>query len=252
MKESCDRIKEAMKNKGIPSAAELARRSGQKASTVRSAVNSTRGLSKDMADALARPLGVDPGWLIYGKEKPLGKALEMTAPQIEHDPALPPPHNPDDNEFPEKNFQHAPEVDPNDRSWLEKSRLPLWGTVMAGEDGAFEMNTGEALEYVPRPPRVESPKAYCIRIEGDSMEDYLHHGDLLFVDPAKKPLVGRFAVIEIQPDGEAQPLRGFVKRIVALSTEYIRVKQYNPPREWEIPRHKIKSLHLVLNNNEMY
>lgn len=165
---------------------------------------------------------------------------------------LPLAHNRGDNPLPDNNFRRAPEVNPDDRSWINRERLPLWGTAMAGEDGAFEMNTGEALAFIARPPLVESPKAYCIRVEGDSMEDHLSHGDLLFVDPSKKPLVGRFAVIEMRPTAEGEPRRAFVKRVVALSTEYVRVQQYNPPRQWDIPRREVENLHLVLKNNEMF
>lgn len=60
-----------MMARGVDNAAELARLADVKDVTVRAAVNGTRGLSKANAERFARVLGVDAGWLLFGKGKGL-------------------------------------------------------------------------------------------------------------------------------------------------------------------------------------
>lgn len=77
-------------------------------------------------------------------------------------------------------------------------------------------------------------------------------GDLIFVDPGRKPYSGRDAVIELYPEENEYP-RAFLKRIVSINGEFITVKEWQPKeREFTIERRRIKALHLVLKNNEMY
>ena len=126
------------------------------------------------------------------------------------------------------------------------------GTGMGGDDGSFEINTGDPIDWKPRPPKAEGAKVYCIYIEGNSMEPRLDAGDLLFIDPSRKVIVGRDALIELQPTAEGEQPKALVKHILAINSEFIEVKQFNPEKKWKIQRKKIRNLHLVLKNSEMY
>lgn len=204
-----------------------------------------RGLKLEVAVKYATILGCDAAWLLTGEGKPPPS-------QTRQDSALKKPHNPDDNnDQPVSNVRYAP-AKSLDQTWINRSRVPLMGTGMGGDDGSFEINTGEPIDWKPRPPKAEGSKIYCIYLEGNSMEPRIDAGELLFVDPHRKPVVGRDCVVELHPTGEGEQPRAFVKQIVAINSEFIEVKQFNPEKKWKIKRKTIRNLHVILKNSEMY
>lgn len=127
------------------------------------------------------------------------------------------------------------------------------GLAQAGKEGVFYFN-GETVDYHARPPGLaHRMQVYTIRVQGDSMKPIYSDGDLLFVDAARKPFVERDAVIELHPTEEGGPMQAFIKRVVAINSEFVELKEWQPKeRTFKIPRSKIRSLHLVLKNNDMY
>jgi phage repressor protein C with HTH and peptisase S24 domain len=134
------------------------------------------------------------------------------------------------------------------------NKIPLLGSGQAGPDGVFELNNGEPIDYVDRPPGLAGKaRIYCIYVDGDSMEPAHTHGDLLFVDAARKPFPGRDAVVELLPDSDGAPARAFIKRIVRLTPEFVELFEFRPKeRTFRLARSKIRNLHLVLKNTDMY
>ena len=135
-----------------------------------------------------------------------------------------------------------------------QNKIPLLGNGQAGPDGVFELNNGEPIDYVDRPPGlVGKGRIYCIYVDGDSMEPAHMHGDLLFVDAARKPFPGRDAVVELLPESDGAPARAFIKRIVKLTPDYVELFEFRPKeRTFRLARSKIRNLHLVLKNTDMY
>lgn len=77
--------------------------------------------------------------------------------------------------------------------------IPIIGQVAAG-------NWREAVEhtasYMPQPDPSTPPRAFALRVTGDSMDHYVDDGGTVIVDPDDKALYpGRFYVI-INGDGE--------------------------------------------------
>ena len=71
--------------------------------------------------------------------------------------------------------------------------LPVLGTAMGGEEGAFEFN-GEVVDYVRRPPGLEMARgAFAIYVQGESMAPRYEEGELVFVHPGR-PARPDFAV----------------------------------------------------------
>lgn len=68
---AADRLRRTIEQSAFHGAADLARRLGWTASTVRSHTNGTRGITSKRAEAYSKVLGVSPEWLLYGKEDPL-------------------------------------------------------------------------------------------------------------------------------------------------------------------------------------
>lgn len=152
--------------------------------------------------------------------------------------------------LPLSNLRAAPLPPRPDR----QNKVPLLGSGQAGADGLFELNNGEPIDYVDRPLGLAGKgRIYCIYVDGDSMEPAHMHGDLLFVDAARKPFPGRDAVIELNPESDGAPARAFIKRIVKLTPDYVELFEFRPKeRTFRLPRAKIRNLHLVLKNTDMY
>ncbi len=152
--------------------------------------------------------------------------------------------------LPPSNLRVAPVPPRPDR----QNKVPLLGSGQAGADGVFEFNNGEPIDYVDRPLGLAGKaRIYCIHVDGDSMEPAHMHGDLLFVDAARKPFPGRDAGIELLPDSDGAPARAFIKRIVKLTPDYVELFEFKPKeRTFRRARAKIRNLHLVLKNTDMY
>jgi phage repressor protein C with HTH and peptisase S24 domain len=155
-----------------------------------------------------------------------------------------------EDRLPLSNLRTAPLPPRPDR----QNKIPLLGSGQAGPGGVFELNNGEPIDYVDRPPGLAGKaRIYCIYVDGDSMEPAHSHGDLLFVDAARKPFPGRDAVIELLPEADGAPARAFIKRIVKLTPDYVELFEFRPKeRTFRLARSKIRNLHLVLKNTDMY
>ena len=145
--------------------------------------------------------------------------------------------------LPSSNVQPAPMPPRPDRA----NKVPVLGTAEAGADGLFELNAGEPIDYRDRPPGLaHRPRVYCIYVSGDSMSPIHEAGDLLFIDGGRIPFPGRDALIELHPEREGDPLRAFVKRLMKVTP--LQPKE----RVFKVQRSRIRNLHLVLKNTDMY
>jgi phage repressor protein C with HTH and peptisase S24 domain len=199
---------------------ELARRSGLTPDKVNKILTGTRKMSHEEAEALKR-----------------------AAAAIQAEGAA-------NDDLPATNVRPAPLPPKPDRA----NKIPVLGTAEAGPSGLFEFNTGEPIDFRDRPPGLaHRPRVYCLYVSGDSMSPIHEAGDLLFIDGGRMPFPGRDALIELHPEHEGDPLRAFIKRLVKVTPEFIEVKEWQPKeRTFRLPRARIRNLHLVLKNTEMY
>jgi len=236
-----ERLRLAMAEAGIDSASELARQTGLNEVTARSYVNGTRSLTTEAAETLSRLLRCDAGWLLFGTGKaPNGRSIGRGG--------VPETDTADDTLS--GGVRPAPLPPRPDRV----HKVPVLGTAQGGRDGSFEFNNGEPIDFVDRPSALtHRSRVYCIYVDGDSMAPAHLDGDLLFIDAGRKPFPGRDALIELNQEGDGQPLRAFIKRVVKLTPEFIELLEYRPKeRTFRLPRAKIRNLHLVLKNTDMY
>jgi phage repressor protein C with HTH and peptisase S24 domain len=247
LRTSAGRLAYAMERAGISSAAELAERSGLKEAGVRHYVNGTRSITQRAAPYLARALSCSAAWLLTGEGDPPRGSPRLAEPDIQPFVAEPIPAF-------EETLSGGVRPVPLPPRPNRLMKVPLLGSGQAGPDGVFEFNSGEPIDYKDRPQAlVGKAKIYCILVDGDSMSPAHNHGDLLFVDAARKPFPGRDAVIELYPEHEGGPQRAFIKRIVKLAPDYVELFEFKPKeRTFRFSRDKIMNLHLVLTNNDMY
>jgi repressor LexA len=76
--------------------------------------------------------------------------------------------------------------------------LPLLGRVAAGSPILAEENIEE---YVPVSASLAERKAFCLRVQGDSMiEDGIFDGDIIIVDQDKRPRTGDVVVALVEDE----------------------------------------------------
>ena len=271
MKEPSERLNYAMRLRNVESAAELARLTGLKVVTVRSNVNGTRGFSNEAAEVYARALKVDVAWLSLGKGsapkasmnvvpiRPEATEKTQDSDSVNHPGIRSASAAPEsvsvlqDADLPRSNV--SPAEMPGKLDPYTAKKVPLLGMAEGGSDGSFILNTGEPLMYIERPIGLAGrDRVYALRVEGNSMYPIFEDGDLIFVDPGRKAIVGRDAIIELySAESYDHQTRALLKRIVSINGEFITVKEWQPKEhEFKIPRKRIKALHLVLKNSEMY
>lgn len=130
--------------------------------------------------------------------------------------------------------------------------FPVYGSAECGEDGAFEFNHGEPIDYVKRPQRLVGVKnAYGLYASGESMKPWRRPGALVYVHEKQPPQIGDHVVIQLQPNrhGEAGP--AYIKLLEKITPTLVVVSQYNPPKKLTFKRSEVLTMHRVIEWEEL-
>lgn len=129
--------------------------------------------------------------------------------------------------------------------------VPVYGQAVGGSGGDFRLN-GQVVDYVRRPPGIANLRnVYALWIMGDSMSPWNKDGDLIYVSPARPPVVGDHVVVQLQDQADGEPGIAMVKLLVGKTPTQLKLSQYNPSREFAVALSKIKSIHKVLALREL-
>lgn len=121
--------------------------------------------------------------------------------------------------------------------------LPVYASAQGGPDGMLV--SYEPIEWIERPaPLGGVPSAFAMYVVNDSMEPRYHQGDLLLVHP-QRPVKRGQDVLVIRASDESQH-SAYIKQLVALDESRVRLRQLNPPQEFELERALVVGLHLVV------
>jgi len=127
--------------------------------------------------------------------------------------------------------------------------VPLYGTVVGGVDGQFELN-GNLLDRVRAPVSLIGVKgAYAVRVVSDSMEPRYEDGETVFVNPERRPVKNDYVVAQIRTDELGAPL-AYIKRLVRWHSEKLVLWQLNPEKEIVFDGASVVSVHYILRNGE--
>ena len=99
--------------------------------------------------------------------------------------------------------------------------IPVVGWAHAGEAGNYESVPDSWQEWIPTECR--DPKAFAVKLEGDSMEPQFRELDLLVLMPSEKPYSGCFVVCRFQNDSivfRGLETAGDTIRLVPLNDRY--------------------------------
>jgi phage repressor protein C with HTH and peptisase S24 domain len=129
--------------------------------------------------------------------------------------------------------------------------VPVLGVAVGGSDGDFRLN-GQVVDYVRRPPGIASLKnVYGLWLVGDSMSPWNKDGDLIYVSPARPPVMGDHVVVQLQDTADGEPGLAMVKLLIGKTPTQLKLGQYNPTREFNLALTKVKSVHKVLSLREL-
>jgi transcriptional regulator with XRE-family HTH domain len=114
--------------------------------------------------------------------------------------------------------------------------IPVWASAEAGHDGAMVL-VNDPIDYIRRSERMLGVRhPFAFYVIGTSMSPAIEHGDQVVIHPGMPPQPGRDHVfLQQQPDGTMLAL---VKRLVRPTTTAWKVRQFNPARDFELPRSK--------------
>lgn len=148
-----------------------------------------------------------------------------------------------------------PEDAAEDLALLRQSMLqdvPVKGVAVGGVDADFSLN-GTVSEYVRRPPGLAKANGvYAIYVTSDSMAPKFEPNDLLYVSSLRSAVVGDFVVVEMAPEEDGSPGKGYIKKLVRRGATVVKLHQFNPDCDIEIETNRIRSIHRVFTNNELF
>lgn len=109
----------------------------------------------------------------------------------------------------------------------------------------------DIVDYVRRPPAMmERRDIYALYVTGTSMEPLHRHGDLLFLDPKRRPGIGD-SVVVVTRTHDNDPGQAYIKILVKRTPNSVVLRQLNPEALIEIPERFIIQTHLVLTMNDL-
>lgn len=124
--------------------------------------------------------------------------------------------------------------------------LPVYGVAKGGPDGRFAFN-GEVLDRVPRPPiLLNVPDAYCVFVDGESMEPRYFAGEVVYVHPHKPVKRGAFVVVQLKATADGEVPEGYVKQFVGYAGTDLVLKQFNPAGEIRFRAETVESVHRIV------
>lgn len=127
-----------------------------------------------------------------------------------------------------------------------KPDLPVYASAQGGDGGMVIVL--DPIEFVNRPDYLSNVQdAFAFYVIGDSMEPRYEQGERLFVHPKRPARVGSDVLI-ITKDGDGLEHAAMVKRLVSVSRDVVRVRQYNPPQEFDIDRSTIANMFKIMGS----
>jgi phage repressor protein C with HTH and peptisase S24 domain len=114
--------------------------------------------------------------------------------------------------------------------------VPVWASAEAGQDGAMVL-VNDPIDYIRRSERMQGVKnPFAFYVIGTSMSPAIEHGDQVVVNPVVPVRPGADCVF-LHEDGNGAML-ALVKRLLRQSAEHWRVRQFNPPRDFDLSKKK--------------
>lgn len=222
-----DRLLALQTAAGFSTLAEFARAAGVEPGTARQQV-ARNSVPKEAAAryiSVARGTGATLEWLLFATGPP-PKTLAAPSPRQ-------PRPGPSLSELPVAEPIAISRVTPVDLH-AGPQDIPVWASAQAGDDGAIIL-TPDPIDYIRRSERMRAVKnPFAFYVIGGSMSPAVEPGMQVVVNPALPPAHDRDHVfIQDLPDGT---MKAMIKRLLRQTATVWRVRQFNPPRDFDLPK----------------
>ncbi len=121
--------------------------------------------------------------------------------------------------------------------------LPVYAAAEGG--GGALIITNEPVDYVRRPePLLSVRDSYGCYVIGESMSPAYEQGDLLLIHPNRPVRSGDDCVFVRDPGDGSQ--HALVKRLLRITPEKWRVRQFNPAKDFDLDRGQWQKAQLIV------
>ena len=119
--------------------------------------------------------------------------------------------------------------------------VPVYGYAAGSLQTGLNLSGSEAVDWVTRHPAQFGVRdAFAIYAFSDEMTPRYFQGELVYIHPCRPPQINRDCVI-VMKNGDA-----CIKHFLRQNEKKIRIAQFNPPEEKDIPRGEIKAIYAVV------
>ena len=125
----------------------------------------------------------------------------------------------------------------------DRPDLPVYASAEGGSTGmTVDFNP---IDWVKRPEPLFNVKAgFAMYVVGDSMEPAYRQGDMILVHPHRPANQGD-DVLVVKADGNGRH-DALIKQLVSVNDDGLRVRQWNPARDFVIPRREVFAVYVVV------
>lgn len=123
--------------------------------------------------------------------------------------------------------------------WAERNGV--WGREQVGID-LFSIDRGRVVDRLPTPPSLASDRgAYGVAIVAESMWPRFRLGRRVAVSPASPVSLGDDVLVVL-----ANGRGALIGELLSQGPAAIRLRQFNPPLEFEVPAREVATVHKLL------
>lgn len=139
---------------------------------------------------------------------------------------------------------HIPDYVPQKttKCFSQQKDLPVLGRAQGGDKGSMVVEESP-IDWTFRPADLQGVQsAFAVYVTGNSMLPKYKEGDLAYIHPSLSPRKGRYVLVETKEH------KGLIKQFIRWDNNALLVKQYNPDKEFHIPREDIRQVMLVIGS----
>jgi len=139
-----------------------------------------------------------------------------------------------------RGFSNTPAV-PWSYSTEGGSKVPVYGIASGEFQKKPVFSVGNVVDWVLRHPAQSGiGNAFAIYVFSNTMEPRYFQGELIYIHPGRPPEMNRDCVIEMK-NGDVH-----IVRFLNQNEDKIRIAQFNPPKEKDIPLDETKAVYAIV------
>jgi transcriptional regulator with XRE-family HTH domain len=129
----------------------------------------------------------------------------------------------------------------------ERPRLPIVGAAIPGDQERIILDS-QPHGSVAAPPQLENvPGAQALYVRGRSMEPRYFPGELIYVDPRRRPNPGDFVLVLVHEANYSAPI-GYVRQYLGERSGKVRLVTFSPKREHLVSQDDLVSIHTIVGS----